>query len=85
MKELINLFDSELRAMAYVQMELWKQLLNQKCYTKNEEKIKQLINELFCQVIDPTTKLQVLISKLKDMEEFEMLHIVDVDELMDKD
>lgn len=85
MKELINLLDSETRAMSFVQLELWRKLLNQKCYTKNEEKIKAVLNERFCRVIDTNTAFQTLVTKLKDMDEFEMLHGVDVDELLDED
>lgn len=85
MKNLLNYFDSELRAIAHGQMELWRKLLDQKCYTKNEEKIKVVLNERLCKVIDAVTSLQAVITRLKEMEEFELLHVIDVDELLDKD
>lgn len=82
MKEIINLFDSETRAMTFVLMELWETLLKKKYYTKNEEKIKSTLNERLCKVMDTTTALQELVSRLKELDEFDLMHGDDIDEIV---
>lgn len=85
MKDIINLFDSELRAMSFLQMELLGMLDKKKIFTKNEEKLKVLLKERLHRMIDAGLAMQELVNRLKEMEEFEMLHVIDVDELLDED
>lgn len=82
MKDIINLFDSETRAMAHVQMELYDMLVTKPSYSKNEEKIKAVLIEGLCSMIDSVTAIQELVSKLKELDEFDLMHGDDFDEIV---
>lgn len=82
MKQLINLFDSETRAMAFVQMELFGTLEKQNTYTGNEEKLKLLLKERLHRMVDATSSMQGLINGLKGLDEFELGHGEGVEEIL---
>lgn len=85
MKEIINLFDSELRAMAYVQMELLGMLDKHSPKTKNEFKLKELLKQRLTSMIDACDAMRGVVTKLKALDEFDLLHGADLDELLNGD
>lgn len=82
MKDIINIFDSETRAMAFVQMELSKMLEAKKTFTKNEQKLKEILKQRLNVMMDACSSMQEVVSKLKDVDEFELGHVIDPEEFL---
>lgn len=82
MKDIINIFDSETRAMAYVQLELSKMLESKKTFTKNELKLKELIRQRLNVMIDACATMREVVGRLLEVGEFELLHIIDPEEYL---
>ena len=85
MIDLINLFDSELRAMAYVQMELWEKLHKQKYHTKNGEMIRDVLHNRLGKMVEATTEMQEFITRLKEFDDFEMGYGLEVGEIVKRE
>lgn len=85
MKDIINIFDSETRAMAFVQMELSKMLEAKKTFTKNELKLKEILKHRLNVMMDACAAMQEVVGRLLEIGEFEMLHIIDPEEFLRND
>lgn len=85
MKDIINLLDSETRAMAFVQMELWEKLHKQKYHTKNGEMIRDVVHKRLSKLVDAAAEMQELVTKLKDYDEFELGYGLEVEEIVKRE